>query len=82
MNMENIETTFAEFKKHVGNQTEYGHIDQFWAAWHEFTGTKSHPKEVYDLATEDGTLKGEKALLERNERVYQHRLAGRPRRRY
>jgi hypothetical protein len=80
--MENLEATFVEFKKHVGNQVVYGNIDQFWEAWHKFTATTSHPKEVYDLATEDGTLGGEKARIEHNERVYQHRLAGRPRRRY
>ena len=81
--MENLETIFAEFKEHIGNCTDYGDIDEFWEAWHDFTGTSSHPQSVFSLATADGTLRGEKALQERVEREYQHRAAGRPtRRRY
>ena len=79
--MENLAETFTEFKKHVGNQMSYSDIDEFWEAWHKFTGTTSHPQAVYTLAAEDGTLEGEKARIEQNERDYQHRAAGRPRRR-
>lgn len=77
--MENLEQKFEEFKNSRPRFSgAFRTLDDFWEAWHKFTGTTSSPFEVYELAVEDDMIKGEKESIERNERAYQHRANGRP----
>lgn len=77
--MENLETQYQEFKNSRPRFSGgFRTLDDFWEAWHKFTGKVTHPFEVYELAVEDDLIPSEKELLERNERAYQHRANGRP----
>ncbi len=76
-------TQYQEFKKQLANPTVFRSVDNFWEAWHKFTGDKtSHPYEVYEFALEDDIISGENELRARNERAYQHRANGRPQSRF
>jgi len=75
--------TYQAFKSQLANPTEFRTVQDFWEAWHKFTGdSKNHPYEAYEFAMEDNLIMNEKASVQRNERIYQHRLAGRPTRRF
>lgn len=81
--MENLDKTFEEFKKTIPRFSgSFRTLDDFWEAWHKFTGTNASPFEVYEFALEDDIISGEKELRARNERTYQHRANGRPQSRF
>ncbi len=81
--MENLDKKFEEFKNSIPQFSgSFRTLDDFWEAWHKFTGTESRPFEIYELGVSEDMIKGERESIERNERIYQHRLAGRPTNRF